>query len=295
MMNENFACVILNYNDAKTTIDLVEKIKNYENIGNIIIVDNCSTDNSLDILSKVTSDKIILISSDCNGGYGYGNNYGVNYAVKKLGYRYILISNPDVEFNNDTINCMLDTLKNNKKCAIVAPVQLDRNDRIIKNYAWKMPTVWQYILTSGLIMDKIYNTNQYKKDFLNSKHELTVDCVPGAFLGIDIYKFKGELYDEEFFLYCEELVIGMLVRRNDYESVLLIDKRYKHMHAVSINKSISSIRKQRKILRKSKMLFLKKYLKANTIQLLIGKLFFYISDLEAELNEKKKNVFVKKI
>ena len=34
--------VVLNYNDYKTTIKLIENIKNYNSIDVIVIVDNCS-------------------------------------------------------------------------------------------------------------------------------------------------------------------------------------------------------------------------------------------------------------
>ena len=42
----NICAVILNYNDAQTTIKLTESWKNSNAIRNIIIVDNCSTDDS---------------------------------------------------------------------------------------------------------------------------------------------------------------------------------------------------------------------------------------------------------
>ena len=39
---ESTACVILNYNDADTTISLVKKIEDYKNIEHIVVVDNLS-------------------------------------------------------------------------------------------------------------------------------------------------------------------------------------------------------------------------------------------------------------
>ena len=55
---ESTACVILNYNDADTTISLVRKIGDYKNIEHIIVVDNCSTDHSLEKLEKITDEKV---------------------------------------------------------------------------------------------------------------------------------------------------------------------------------------------------------------------------------------------
>ena len=38
--------IILNYNDADTTIEQLERIVNYKNLDKIVIVDNASTDDS---------------------------------------------------------------------------------------------------------------------------------------------------------------------------------------------------------------------------------------------------------
>ena len=57
---ESTACVILNYNDADTTISLVKKIGDYKNIEHIIVVDNCSTDHSLEKLEKITDEKVVV-------------------------------------------------------------------------------------------------------------------------------------------------------------------------------------------------------------------------------------------
>ena len=43
-------CVVLNYNDADTTLDLLKRIEPMEIIDQIVLVDNKSTDNSLERL-----------------------------------------------------------------------------------------------------------------------------------------------------------------------------------------------------------------------------------------------------
>ena len=55
---ESTACVILNYNDADTTISLVKKIEDYKNIEHIVVVDNCSADHSLEKLEKISNEMV---------------------------------------------------------------------------------------------------------------------------------------------------------------------------------------------------------------------------------------------
>ena len=40
----NVSCIILNYNDADTTIKLVQGMKDYSSLDSIVVVDNHSTD-----------------------------------------------------------------------------------------------------------------------------------------------------------------------------------------------------------------------------------------------------------
>ena len=83
-MSMQLSCVILNYNDAETTEKLVIQNAHYDVLRQNIVVDNASTDDSLERLRKLESDanasqscKVRVISADHNGGYGSGNNLGV--------------------------------------------------------------------------------------------------------------------------------------------------------------------------------------------------------------------------
>ena len=81
--------LVLNYNDAMTTLNYVNKIKTYKNVRHILVVDNFSTDNSVQLLSDIISEKVEVIVSNKNGGYGAGNNYGIKYLIDK--YRTIFV------------------------------------------------------------------------------------------------------------------------------------------------------------------------------------------------------------
>ena len=50
--------IILNYNDSATTISYIKNIKKFKSVDNIIVIDNCSTDNSLNDLYNIKSKKI---------------------------------------------------------------------------------------------------------------------------------------------------------------------------------------------------------------------------------------------
>ena len=112
---DKIAIILLNYNNHKDTLECVESIKKkcgveYE----IIIVDNNSKEESKEILlENKYKYKYNLIFNCQNSGFASGNNVGIKYALEKK-YEYILLLNNDTLICKDSIEIMLNSLKNNK-------------------------------------------------------------------------------------------------------------------------------------------------------------------------------------
>ena len=119
-MSLNIVAIILNYNDAYTTQKLVNVIKNYETLDHIIIVDNCSSDNSYEQLQNLSNDKIDVIQTDANRGYACGNNYGAFYAIRKYSPKHLLICNPDVFFTEEIPTHLCKALSTNASYALAS-------------------------------------------------------------------------------------------------------------------------------------------------------------------------------
>ena len=276
-------CVVLNYNDSDTTRALIGSIKNYAVFSHIIIIDNASSDDSVSELSKECCDNIHLIVNRKNGGYGYGNNIGVRTALEQFKSKYALIVNPDVLFSEATVSNLISIMNNNPDCAISSCIQLNVDKKMIRAIAWHLPTYKEYVFGSLYFMSKMFNNYNYKIEELKSQYNI-VDCVPGSLLMVDTEKFVNiGGYDEEMFLYCEETTIGNKVKRNRYTTILDIRNTYIHNHSVSINKSVSSIIQQRKILFQSRYVYLRNYLKAGVLKLFLAKIIFDIALLEERI------------
>lgn len=264
--------MILNYNDSDTVKKILKNIYSFSIFDNILIVDNYSSDDSWYKLQACIDNRIIVIQTDHNGGYGYGNNYGIKYAKEKLQCSYILLSNPDVFFDENLVRDLLIAI-HNPDIAIASAVQHDINNNPIKDIAWKIPTPIECVFLQTKIGNKFFDTRY--KCLLNNGGTIEVDCVPGALLLIDVNKFtEVGGYDEEIFLYCEEDVIAFRLKEKGYKTVLLCDKNYQHEHSVSINKSIIKKTNQMKLIFKNRIYFMKKYLKAPRVLILIAKLVY---------------------
>ena len=249
--------VILNYNDYKTTINYLKTIKNYKSLDCIIVVDNNSSDDSYEKLKKIENKKIIVLKASKNGGYGYGNNIGIKFAIKKYKKCNIIISNPDIEVKDDTIKQMSEYLSNNSNVAIVSPVIKEHGTL---NRGWKASNGYKEMLLSVPVLGRKfrnriigYPSSHYKKN------KSSVDVVSGCFFMIksDVFK-KINYFDENIFLYYEENVICNKIKNLNYDIIILNKCNVIHNHSVSINKSYNGLGKYR-ILKKSQMYYLNNY------------------------------------
>ena len=137
--------IVLNYNDAETTLEFVEMAKTCNAIDKIVVVDNCSTDCSFSKLTCLKSDKIDVIQTDKNGGYAYGNNFGCRYAEKNYNPKLFFISNPDVRFENHVLQEMDKLSNNHKDIGVVAPI-------VNQGYnIWNLPKFWGLIESIFLV------------------------------------------------------------------------------------------------------------------------------------------------
>lgn len=272
------SCVILNYNDAVTTTDLISKISGYKCFNKIIVVDNCSSDNSFFELSKLKNPNLIVIEADHNGGYGAGNNIGIKLAYEQLNDKYVLIANPDVFFSEELVFNLIRLLESNEKYILASAIQKDRNGHCILDIAWRNPTIYEMIFMDFKpLKRRIFERMHYPKEYLMNHNSSIVDCVPGAMLLIDTEKFLDiGGYDENMFLYCEETYLGLKIAKTGYCSVLYSQGSYEHIHSVSINKSIKSELKQYKLIIDERIYLLKKYMNSKVIHVFLAYIIYSI-------------------
>jgi len=84
------------YNEEKSVGEVIDRLIELDIDKDIICVNDCSTDKSLDVLKKYEEDsKIILLSNDINQGKGFS----VRRGIKKARGEIIAIQDADLEYN----------------------------------------------------------------------------------------------------------------------------------------------------------------------------------------------------
>lgn len=281
-MSMQLSCVILNYNDAETTEKLVKQLADYDVLRQIIVVDNASTDDSLERLRKLESDanasqsgKVRVISADHNGGYGSGNNLGVRYAAEQGGATHVLIANPDVVFSEQSLKAMLAVFARHPEVGIVTTRIRDARFPDLKN-GWPLRSFTRELFSMGPVSRRLLGkTFDYPDSYFTGRSAVYVGAVHGSMLMVDTEKFlEAGGYDEGLFLYEEEQVLGRRMQNAGYRSVLLLNQHYDHEHSTSISKSFSDAMKRQRLREESTLYYMKHYLHISPVQEQIAKLWF---------------------
>lgn len=124
MKERKKVCInILNYNTYEKSKKCIESCLQQKGLNfSILLIDNCSTDDSLQKLKNEFGNSIFYLKNKENYGYAGGNNLGVSYCNKK-GYDYSFLLNSDIVLNSPLLlKHLVDVLENDDKCAIVAPM-----------------------------------------------------------------------------------------------------------------------------------------------------------------------------
>lgn len=269
------ALIVLNYNDSETTSNFVRMAQRGDAIDKIIVVDNCSADDSYEVLRQLVGDRVDVIKSEKNGGYAYGNNYGCRYAIDNYNPDVLFISNPDVEFEQNVVISMQEALINNENLGVIAPI-------VNQGYnVWNLPKFWGVIESIFLVWFNLDKKN-IKNRLINSSSDVeTVGVVEGSFWAVkkDAFLKTGGL-DDRTFLYYEENIFANRLKKNGYYIAVLTGARYNHFHSISIKKRYGNKSNAFKNFYLSMKLYLNEYLNANNWQILIFEVAFVLGYLE---------------
>lgn len=247
--------IILNYNDSLTTVKLLNKVKHYVALDHILVVDNCSNDDSYGVMSKHVNDKIHIIRTKKNCGYASGNNYGARYAMEQWNPDVLFFANPDVLFEENIIKRIEDGLYINPRYAVAAAL-------VKKGYnAWDLPG---FFGTIRMLFMFAFTAHKYciKRKLLKDKGIHEVGVVEGSLFAIKTSIFEEvEGFDERTFLYLEENILAHKLRQRGYKEIILSDICYIHEHSTSIKKAYKSKANAFRLFYPSFMTYLRYYVR----------------------------------
>lgn len=181
--------IIVTYNSSMHIYDCLESIFRNNDIGDgleVIIVDNASGEQSelFSKLNSIYSNRILLINSGRNGGYGFGNNVG----IKKSHSNKVIVMNPDVRIIKPIFKTIISRMQN-EEIALLGVSFIDGS----------LP--FYFKPEHGNLLKSLF----LKQIIQRKKYNPQTMYMSGSFLVFDKEKFfKAGAFDENIFMYYEE-------------------------------------------------------------------------------------------
>ncbi|MEQ8746834.1 glycosyltransferase family 2 protein [Pyruvatibacter sp.] len=186
----------------------------------LVVVDNASTDNTLDIIASKRPNATVL-RNEIGQGYGRGASRGLN-AVET---EFALLANPDSVLSEDAIKALLAAADTYPDAAMFGPVHKTGDGRIEPSHDVEL---WRRHLFG-------------KRDGeVSPDGDICVEFVSGAvnLVRMDVMRKVG-FYDPEVFLYFEDDDMCMRIRRAGYSVVVVAQSVVVHLNSGSVRPNAS--------------------------------------------------------
>lgn len=186
-------------------------------ITSIIVVDSGSADTHyLQDLEQRENLKLVLID---NVGFAKANNFGFREIPDQEGV--VLVINPDTFLPDDYISQAIEILTENSSAAIVSGKLLGFDNKLGKPTG-KIDSTGIFRKWYGRWYDRGIGEDDSDKYCLVEK----ITAVCGALMVCRLaafYRYNGEIFDADFFLYKEDIELSIRLRRDGWQ--LIYDPR----------------------------------------------------------------------
>jgi len=281
--------IIVNYNVKEFLQNLLHSIEKASSniVKEIIVVDNASDDGSVEVI-KEKFPSVKLLENKINVGFGRANNQGLAIAKGK----YFLFINPDCIVSEDTLDKMISFFESHPDCGLAGCKILNSDGTLQLACRRSFPGPWtSFTKVTGL--SNIFSSSRifarYNLTYLDENKTYEVDAVSGSFMMIrkEVYQKTGG-FDEQFFMYGEDLDLCYRVQKNDYKVFYVHSTQIIHYKGESTKRSNLD---ETKLFYDAMHLFVKKHLSSFPLVELILRSAIGFRKIFAFLGKRKLSLY----
>ena len=207
-----------NYNGRKFLKPYFNGLKaNSKYIGEVIIVDNGSDDDSLELVRQLKSEvefNVVTIENSENLGFAEA----VNQGIEKSSFDYIFSLNNDTELQENAVLELLKFISSDEKIFSVSSKMLQADNPDLIDDAGDQYTLLAYTKKRG---------DGKPSDQFNESCEVFSSCAGAAIYRKSVLNEIG-LFDKKFFAYMEDVDLSYRARINGYRNYYCPDSVVLH-------------------------------------------------------------------
>lgn len=237
---DNVSVIVLNYNQAETTLECLDALEHAESplIRDIIVVDNGSSPEQVAILRKRhAGGGFTLVEVGVNRFFGEGNNIGVDFA----GTDFIVFLNNDAFVQPGWIEALASTMRSDPGVAAVGPMFLYPDGRVQEVGGVALPTGDAVQIGKGAVWGPDHYDTPCVVDYCSAA------CLMmrrSDFLKVGGFGFEWEpaYYEDtdlclKLWTHCGKVMVNPLARVVHIESKTTSDSRLKLQDISEINRT----------------------------------------------------------
>ena len=227
-MTPTISAIMVNYNAGSLLGRCVASLLACPQAIEIIIVDNASSDGSLNGLDD--SPQVILVRNSTNLGFAAACNIGIKASTAP----YLLFLNPDCALEGDALSPLLTDLQRDNQVGMVGGLLLNSDGTEQAGGRRAVPTPWRsFVRAFGLyrLADRwpnmFYDFHLHKQPLPAASAE--VEAISGACMLVKRTAIDDVgLWDEGYFLHCEDLDWCMRFRQKGWKILFVPASRIHH-------------------------------------------------------------------
>ena len=230
-MTKNVQVIIVNWNAGQQLAEAVKSLVEHGHgiVEAVVVVDNASTDDSLAQVEAIGKFPFALqiIRNAENRGFAAACNQGAVFSKSE----YLLFLNPDTRLFENSLIVPIAFMQDIKNQSVgIVGIQLIDESRVIARDCARFPTTAAFIAKAlginHVLRFKIFNTHMSEWKHDSSRQ---VDQVIGAFFCIRRALFQHlHGFDEQYFLYYEEVDLSLRANKVGYSSFYLAESQAFH-------------------------------------------------------------------
>ncbi len=224
-MSGKVAIIILNWNGKDLLNECISAVLKQEYTPfDTYVVDNGSTDGSVEYIRTAFPQMSHLIALDRNTGYATGNNAGIQEALKDPDVQYIVTLNNDTIVQPKWLSALVEAAKSDVTVGMVSSKALFP-DGTIQSVGLALERDLMGDKMGGLSLG--YNM---PGTAFSQQKEIFAPSGVSALFKREVLERVG-MFDDDFFAYAEDVDLGFRVRLAGWTCVYAPGSRLTHLHS----------------------------------------------------------------